>query len=145
VWGKALEGFRRFRAGTTVLMQPRIAAVILLLCTLYVVLDGAGLYIIVRALGIGGITFWQALAVRCFGLAFYIILGSLEAASVGAFIGLGLGKSAAVSVILVNRVLSIAVINIAAVLVLGFLRDEWRSVRERRHPSLQRKTPVNEI
>ena len=123
---KALDGIRRFREGAAALSRPRVMGITLLLTLAYVILAGAGLYIVVRGLGITQVSFWQAVAVNCFGLAFYVILGSLEAAEVGAFIGIGMNKSAAVSAILVARGLSVGGTLVMAVLVLAVLHDEWR-------------------
>lgn len=128
----ALEEFGRFRAGTAALAHPRIMGITLLLTAIYVLLAGAGLYLVVRGLGIGGISFWQAVAVNCFGLAFYVVLGSLEAADVGVLLGLGVSKSAAVSAILVNRGLNIGTTLAFAVITMAYLRDEWPKVLWRR-------------
>jgi uncharacterized membrane protein YbhN (UPF0104 family) len=120
------EEFARLREGAAALAQPRVLIATLLLGAVYVFLDGVGLYVVVRALGIGGISMWQAVAVRCFGLAFYIVLGSLEAAGVGAFLGMGVSKSAAVSIILVNRALGILVTIFLAALTMALLHAAWR-------------------
>jgi uncharacterized membrane protein YbhN (UPF0104 family) len=123
------DELRRFRAGAAALIQPRIVRVTLLLSLIQVLSSGAGLYVVVRGLGIDGVSFWQAVGVNCFGLAFYVVLGSLEAADVGAFIGIGVTKSAAVSAILVNRGLSIGMTAALAAIVMVLLRDEWRAIR----------------
>jgi hypothetical protein len=120
------EAIGRFREGATTLSQPWIVGLTLLLTAAYVMLAGAGLYMVVRGLGISDVSLWQATAVSCFGLAFYVILGSLEAAEVGAFIGIGMNKSDAVSAILVTRGLSVGGTLVMALLVLALLRDEWR-------------------
>lgn len=125
---RALEEFRRFRAGAAELLHARTVGITLLLSACYVLIAGAGLYLVVRALGIEGISFWQAQAVNCFGLAFYVVLGSLEAADVGVLMGLGMSKSAAVSIILVNRALSVAATLALTVIVMAVLRAEWRAV-----------------
>jgi uncharacterized membrane protein YbhN (UPF0104 family) len=125
---QVIEEIRRFRIGAAELAHPRIIAVTLLLSILYVGLAGVDLYLVIVALGIGGISLWQAIAVSCFGLAFYVVLGSLEAADVGVLIGLGVSKSAAVSAILVNRALSIGATAILALVVMAVLFDEWRAV-----------------
>ena len=125
---QAIEEIGRFRAGAAELAHPRIIAVTGLLSILYVALAGVDLYLVIVALGIGGVSLWQAIAVSCFGLAFYVVLGSLEAADVGVLIGLGVSKSAAVSAILVNRALSIGATAILALVVMAVLFDEWRAV-----------------
>lgn len=122
----AMDEFRRFRAGAATLLHPRTMAITMGLTAGYVFCAGAALYAVVAALGIGSVSFWQVQAVNCFGLAFYVILGSLEAADVGVLIGLGLSKSAAVSVILVNRALGVGGTIMFAAVALAVLRQEWR-------------------
>jgi len=124
--------FQRFRAGTAALARPRILAVTMLLSVLYVLIAGTGLWVVVLALGITGVSFWQAVGVSCFGLAFYVVLGSLEAADVGAFAGIGVTKSAAVSAVLVNRALSVGITLTLAAFVMAILRDEVYLLRGRR-------------
>jgi uncharacterized membrane protein YbhN (UPF0104 family) len=124
---KALVEFRRFRQGAAALLHPRIVAVTLLLSSAYVITAGATLYIVFPAIGVG-VSFWQALAAYCFGLAFYLILGSLEAASVGAFIVVGVSKSAAVSAIVINRGLTLGGTLVLALVAMAVLHDEFRAV-----------------
>jgi hypothetical protein len=125
---RVLEELRRFRAGAAALLRPDIMGITLLLTALYEIIGGACLYLVVRGLGIDGVSFWQAVAVNCFGLAFYVILGSLEAAEVGAFVGIGVSKTAAVSAILVNRALNVIATLILSAIVMGILRKEWRTL-----------------
>jgi hypothetical protein len=129
----AFDELRRFRAGAAALSQPRIVRVTLLFSLAHVLSSGVGLYVVVRGLGIDGVSLWQAIGVNCFGLAFYMVLGSLEAADVGAFLGIGVAKSAAVSAILVNRGLSIGMTFALAAIVMALLPDEWRALRRERH------------
>ncbi len=65
---------RQFRAGATDLVHPRPLAVALLLGAVYVTLAGAALYLIVRGLGIRGVSLWQVLAVSYFSLGFSLIV-----------------------------------------------------------------------
>jgi hypothetical protein len=129
---RALEEVDRFRSGAALLMHPSIIAITLVLCALYVLVSGSALYLVVNGLGILGVSYWQTLAVTCFGLGFYAVLGSLEASEVAIFIGMGLNKSAAVSAVLLNRALDICVTVLLAVLVMAILRDQWRSLRRSR-------------
>ena len=129
IMARVLEEIRRFRSAAVILMRPSIIAITLVLCALYVLLDALNLYIVIRALGIGRLSFGQVVAVACFGLAFYVILASLEAADVGALIGLGLSKSLAVSAILVYRALSICVTIIFAAIVMILFHNEWDALR----------------
>jgi hypothetical protein len=92
-----------------------------------VITAGATLYIVFPAIGVG-VSFWQALAAYCFGLAFYLILGSLEAASVAAFIVVGTSRSAAVTAIVINRGLTLGGTLVLALLAMAVLYDEFRAV-----------------
>jgi hypothetical protein len=82
------------------------------------------------AIGYGGVSFGPALAAYCFGLAFYLILGSLEAASVAAFIVVGGAaiKSAAVTAIVINRGLTLGGTLVLALVAMVALYDEFRAV-----------------
>jgi uncharacterized membrane protein YbhN (UPF0104 family) len=136
----ALDALRRFRAGAAALSEPRIVAITLALSVLYVFIAGAALYVVVLGLGIGGVSLWQAVAVSCFGLAFYVVLGSLEAADLGAFLSIGVSKSAAVSAILVYRALSLGATIALAVIVMATLTVTGTSLTARR---LRKEEPMS--
>ena len=125
---KALEEFRRFRQGATALFHPRIVAMTLLLSAAYVITAAATLYIVFPAVSVGGVAFGQALAAYCFGLAFYLVLGSLEAAGVAAFIVVGVSKSDAVTAIVINRGLTLGGTLVAALVAMAVLYPEFRAV-----------------
>jgi uncharacterized membrane protein YbhN (UPF0104 family) len=125
---KALVEFLRFRQGAAALLHPRIVAVTLLLSSAYVITAGATLYIVFPAVGVGSVSFGQALAAYCFGLAFYLILGSLEAASVAAFIVVGVPRSAAVTAIVINRGLTLGGTLVIALIAMAVLHPEFRAV-----------------
>jgi uncharacterized membrane protein YbhN (UPF0104 family) len=142
---RAFDVYRQFRAGTVILARPGIAAAILGLSLVYVGLAGADLYMVVRGLGVDSASFWQVEAVSCFGLAFYVVLGSLEAADLGAFISVGVGKSAAVSAILIYRGLSLGATVTLSVIVMFLLRDQWPALRRhRRSVAAGRPVPAPE-
>ncbi len=117
-----LEEFERSREGAASLAHPRTVGLALLLTALHTLIAGASFYLVLRGLDIVGVTFWQAVAVTCFGLAFYVVLGSLEAAEVGALIGIGVSKSAAVSAMLVTRGLGIGGTVALALITMAVLR-----------------------
>ena len=94
----------------------------------YVITAGATLYIVFPAVGVGSVSFGQALAAYCFGLAFYLILGSLEAASVAAFLVVGVSKSDAVTAIVINRGLTLGGTLVLALVAMAVLYDEFRAV-----------------
>jgi len=133
--------YAHFRTGAAALTQPRILTFTLVLTALSLVLSGAALYLVFRGLGVSDVSFSQAIAVNCFGLAFYVVLGSLEAADVGVLVGIGVSRSAAVSAILVNRVLGIGVTLLMAGAVMAVLRGEWSTLR-RRDRSRSPETPA---
>jgi uncharacterized membrane protein YbhN (UPF0104 family) len=126
---KALEEFRRFRQGAAALFHPRIVAITLLLSAAYVITAAATLYIVFPAIG-ASVSFGQALAAYCFGLAFYLVLGSLEAASVAAFIVVGGAaiKSDAVTAIVINRGLTLGGTLVLALIAMAVLHPEFRAV-----------------
>ena len=136
----AAKEYTHFRTGAAVLTHPRILVFTLGLTALSLVLSGAALYVVLHGLDVTGISFSQAIAVNCFGLAFYVVLGSLEAADVGVLVGIGVSKSAAVSAVLVNRVLGIGVTIAMAAVVMAALRGEWHTLR--RAPSGSPETPA---
>jgi hypothetical protein len=106
-----------------------VVCLTLFLSLLYVLLAGAALYIVILGLGITGVSFWQAVGVSSFGLAFYVVLGSLEAADVGVLIGLGVSKTDAVTAIFVNRGLGIGLTGFLAGIVVLVLHEEWGALR----------------
>ncbi len=124
-----LEALAHFRLGAASLVQPPVVRLTLVLSLLYVLLAGSALYIVILGLGITGVSFWQAVGVSCFGLAFYVVLGSLEAADVGVLVGLGVSKTAAVTAIFVNRGLGIGLTACLAGVTMLVLHEEWQGLR----------------
>jgi uncharacterized protein (TIRG00374 family) len=124
------EEFRRFRASAVALVQPRILSVEGLLGAGYIIIGGAILYLVVRGLGVGHVSFWQVLAVYCFSLATAQLspvpmdLGVIEASGVGAFLAIGVSESTAVGIMLINRVLSVGATLVMALVAMAILRDE---------------------
>ena len=135
---QALAEVRQFRAGAAALFHPRILAVALLLGAVYVTIAGAALYLIVRGLGIGGVSFWQVLAVSYFSLGFSLIvpilldIGVVEISAVGAFLAVGVSKTDAVGAVLINRALSIGTALVSALIGTAILRDEVRAALQGR-------------
>jgi uncharacterized protein (TIRG00374 family) len=126
-----LDGLRAFREGTRDLLHPRVLAVPVLLGTLYVIIAGSGLFLISRGLDVNSLTFTGALAVYFFSLAFSLIfplpidIGVAEVSGTGALVALGIDRNVAISIMLVNRVLTLgASIAIASVTAL-VLHDEF--------------------
>jgi len=135
-----MEGVAHFREGAAVLMKPRLLLVETLLGAVYLVLGGAGLYVITRGLDITTVTFTQALAIYFVGLAVGLIipipvdLGLTELGGIGTMLSLGVARSSAVGVVLLNRVLSIVAALLIAFIAAFFLRDEFKTVLRGRGP-----------
>jgi uncharacterized membrane protein YbhN (UPF0104 family) len=122
-----------------------VLAIAVPLGALYLALGGLLLYVVSRGLsesqpntGLGNISVFDAIAAYFFSLAFALIfplpidIGTTEVSGTGVFLAEGAPKFAAVSVMLINRVLSIgAAIAIAAVSMI-FLRDELRLALQER-------------
>ena len=72
-WLKVAEELRRFRGGAAAILHPRIVAIAVALGVVYLTFGGAALYIAITGLGIGGVSFGEALAVYFFSLAFSLI------------------------------------------------------------------------
>jgi len=139
---KALEEFKQFQEGASQLLHPRVLITAAGLSAAYLITAGAALYLVVRGLGIGGVSFPEALSVYFFSLAFSLIIpipidiGVLEFSGVGAFLAIGIhgGKTAAVGVMLINRVLSIGASLAIAVVVLSIFHGEFRAALRGRSP-----------
>lgn len=129
-----MTGIANFREGAAVLMRPRLLLVEALLGAVYLVIGGAGLYVITRGLDITTVTFTQALAIYFVGLAVGLIipipvdLGLTEIGGIGTMLSLGVARSSAVGVVLLNRVLSIVAALLIAVIAFFFLREEFKNV-----------------
>jgi len=126
-----VEQVRRLQDATGVLLRGRPLTQTIALTALYELFGGLGLYVVVRSLGISNVSAWQSIAVNCFGLAFYVVLGSLEVAAAGAFVAMGVDRSAAVTAVLVNRTLGVVGTFVLSALVLGACRDQWPLLLQR--------------
>lgn len=146
---KVIEEFKQFREGAVDLFHPRIIVIETLFSAAYLMIAGAALFIVVRGLDIGTVTFWQVLSVYFFSLAFSLIfplpvdIGVIEVSAVGAFLAVGVSKNSAVGAVLINRVLSIGSAFAIALIVLIVLHGEFRAAlrpqasrpAERAHPA----------
>ncbi|HVC82746.1 MAG TPA: lysylphosphatidylglycerol synthase transmembrane domain-containing protein, partial [Chloroflexota bacterium] len=126
-----LDGLRTFREGTRDLLHPRVLTVPVLLGTLYLIIAGSGLFIVARGVGEDSLTFTQALAAYFFSLAFSLIfplpidIGVAEVSGVGALVALGVDRNAAISIMLVNRVLTLGASITIAMGTALVLHDEF--------------------
>jgi uncharacterized membrane protein YbhN (UPF0104 family) len=135
---KAMDEFDQFRQGAAALLHVRILAVATLLGAIYLFVAGVGLYVVVIGLRVANVSFGEALAVYFFSLAFSLIfplpidIGVTEISGTGAFIAVGADKNAAVSAMLINRVLSIGASLAIALIAMVVLRDELRAALQHR-------------
>jgi uncharacterized membrane protein YbhN (UPF0104 family) len=140
LWAAATQRHRRLqqinveaeqlREGAARLWRLRVILVGLLVCTVYISLAGVGLYIIAWGLGLDTISVSTAIAVYSFSLAFALIepspvdLGIIELGGVGAFLAIGVSPDLAISIMLIQRVLSTGVSLAVAALGMVVLRHE---------------------
>ncbi|HEV2404385.1 MAG TPA: lysylphosphatidylglycerol synthase domain-containing protein, partial [Ktedonobacterales bacterium] len=133
----ALRELQEFTQGEQTLLHPQIIAVCTLACAVYMVLGGLGLYVVIRGLGLNGITWTEALSASFFSLAVSTIipvptdLGSSEASGAGALVAMGLTAAGAVSALLLYRFLNLVgqiLVALLAILALpGEFRAMWRA------------------
>lgn len=132
---RAMEELRQFRAGGVQILRPRVLLPAAVCSATYLVLGGLGLALLSWGLGLEQVTLGQALAVYFFSLAFATIiplpmdLGSTELGGVGVFLALGVGvsKSAAVGVMLLDRTLALGFTLVLALVVGLVLQAEVRA------------------
>lgn len=129
---KALREVRNFREGAGELLRPRVLVVELVFGAIYLTLAGLGLYVITLGLGIQHLAISQALAAYFFALAIGLLVlipvdvGLIEMGGIAALLAFGVGRSAAVSTMLLFRVLSLAASLLISALAMVVLRDELR-------------------
>ncbi|MBF6591095.1 MAG: flippase-like domain-containing protein [Ktedonobacterales bacterium] len=133
-----LDEFNQFRDGAHDLAHPRILLIESALSAIYLVIAGTGLWLVARGLGISGISYVGALAVYFFSLAVGLILpipidfGVVEISGTGALLAIGVSKTGAVGIMLINRFLSLASALVIALLGMVIFRDELRKALEER-------------
>src|SRR5918911_5146528 len=109
---QALNAFKTFREGAGALFRPHVVGIAVLLGGIYVIVGASALYLVVRGLGIGGVSLWQGGGAYFLRLAFLLVfpvpmdIGATEISGVGALLALGMSKGDAVGAMLVNRALS---------------------------------------
>jgi hypothetical protein len=128
----ALDELARFRRGVETLVHPRPLAAESLLCAGYLVTAAVGLYVLTRGVGVDHLSFWQILAIYAFSLAAGLILplpidlGVVELTGAGALVASGVSREEAVSIMLLNRLLSVGAAVVIAAIGTLLLRDELR-------------------
>lgn len=141
---EALREVRQFTQGEARLLRPRVIVVSALAAAVYLVLSGLALFVVLRGLGLTGVTWQEALAASFFSLAVSMIiplptdLGSSEASGAGALVAFGLGTTGAVSALLLYRFLNLAaqvfIALLASIILPGQFRALWQA-RPRRSRS----------
>lgn len=120
--------------GASRLWHPRVILLGLLICACYLTLAGIGLFIIARGFGLESVSVPEAVAVYDFSLAFALIepspvdLGVIELGGVGAFLAIGVSPDLAISIMLIQRVLTTGVGLAVAALGMVALRHELTTV-----------------
>lgn len=123
----------RFRDGLARMAHPSILATQAAFTAVFVLLEGAGLYMVALALRIGNLSVTSALAAYCFSVAVALVvpiftdLGTLEAGGVAALIATGVTRHGAVGVMVLDRALIIAVAMVIAGIAGLAFRDLLRS------------------
>jgi uncharacterized protein (TIRG00374 family) len=133
----ALQELQQFIRGEATLLHPAVIAISTLACAVYLVLSGLALYVVIRGLGLSGITWEEALVASFFSLAISTIipvptdLGTSEASGAGALVAMGLTATGAVSALLLYRFLNlveqILVALLASLALPGEFRALWRA------------------
>src|ERR671936_135679 len=146
---QALDAFKKFREGAAALFRPHVVGIAVLLGAIYVIVGASALYLVLRGLGIGGVSLWQVWAVYFFSLAFLLIvsvpmdIAATEISGVGAFLAVAMSKSDAVGAMLVNRALSLGSAIAIALVVMVILHDQFRAALQSR-PSPRRAEAAQE-
>jgi uncharacterized membrane protein YbhN (UPF0104 family) len=136
-----LGASRQFRRGAAALLHPRVLGRAGVLGTIYLLRASSALYVVVRGLAIDTVTWSQVVAVYLFSLAFGLIfplpvdVGVAEISGVGAFLAIGVDRSAAVGAMLVMRAVSIGVGLVVALIAILVLTDEFRAALRARPPA----------
>lgn len=133
----------RFREGAAALLRPSVLAATLAYSALYLTVAAFGLFVIVRGLGITNVSLLDVFAVYFFSLALGLIIplpvdiGAIEVGGLGAFVAVGVGRSAGLGAMIVNRVLSV----LASLLIGGVaIAVLHREVRVALHPPTKGET-----
>lgn len=147
---QVVDSYGRFRAGAKDILHPRPIAVTLGFSAAYLSLAGLALYIVTDGLGIPHLTVSMTMSVYFFSLALGLLIpipvdiGVIELSGLGAFTAFGVGRNAALSAMLVNRLLSIGASLLLAFIVVALLYREMPALFQRgkrRAPQPTGRTP----
>jgi uncharacterized protein (TIRG00374 family) len=144
---------RQFGAGARSMLRWRVLGIGYLLAAAYLAAAGAALYLVLLGLGVTNVSLGQALAVYCFSLALGLIipipvdLGIIELTGVGALLALGVERNAAITAMLLFRVLSLGSSVAIAAGTGAALHDQLRAALRPRGPgtssAAQRSAPTH--
>jgi uncharacterized protein (TIRG00374 family) len=132
LWDAGVEQLASFGEGARRVIHPRTIAIGLGLAALYLFAAAGILYLSLSGVGWTQTPFLPVLSVYFFSLAFGLIvplpfdIGVTEISGVGAFLAIGVDRNAAISAMLVNRVLTVGFSIVIFVAVAVFMRDETR-------------------
>lgn len=134
-WGwmrMAMAELRQFVRGEATLLRPAVLGMATVLGAVYLLLGGTGLWLVAVGMGIPDVSWPQLIAAYCFSIAFAAIVplpmdfGSVEVSGTGALVASAVAQSAAVGIMLLDRLLSVgatlAIALVAAVVLRGELR-----------------------
>ena len=133
-----LAALRELRAGARDLLHPRVLAAQTALGAAYLVIAGTALFVTAHGIGQTGISYADALGIWFLTQAMAQILpipidiGVVEVSGVGALLAIGVEKNAAISIMLVNRVLSLGAALTIALIVTIVLREQFAVLRAHR-------------
>lgn len=119
-----------FVKGAKSFVSPKLLAVGFGLAVVYLAAAGTQYYIVIRALGIGTVSYWHAVSAYLFSLGVGLILpvptdiGIQELTGVGALRALGLATTQAVSVTIIYRILNLVTSVVIAVVTFAILHQE---------------------
>jgi uncharacterized protein (TIRG00374 family) len=145
-----LEELKLFKKSTALLADPRALAVQFTFGALYLTLGAGGLYALLLGLGVSGIPFPQALSVYLFSLAAGLLIpipidiGLIEVSGTTALMAVGVGRSVAVSAMLLNRVLGGAAAVLIALVTMIVLRSELRTALHGREDAARAPAPARQ-
>lgn len=129
---RPLAEWDAFRGGVVALLRPPALAYAGALGAAYILTGALGLFVLGHGLNPHPITLPQAVSAYCFSLACGLILplpldlGLIEVSGAGALMAVGVGRDAAVGMVIINRALSLAVALLVALVAMVVLRAERR-------------------
>lgn len=132
LWGAARDQLASFGKGAQRIIHPRTVAFSLVLATIYLIAAGGVLYVALEGIGWTQTAFGAVMAVYFFSLAIGLIfplpvdIGVTEISGVGAFLAVGVERNAAISAMLINRVLTLGFSIVIFLIVAIIMRDETK-------------------